>query len=115
MLLTASEIFSNQPMGFTDKIVEISRALEPGQEVQIIHGPFQGSRALVTRFITARERVEILIEWMGRTVRAEADVTDLKPLINYCESASIINVNDVSHGAWMQERQQLSMRNARMQ
>jgi hypothetical protein len=35
--------------------------------------------------------------------------------INYCESASIINVNYVSHGAWMQERQQLSMRNARMQ
>jgi hypothetical protein len=35
--------------------------------------------------------------------------------INYCESASVINVNYVSHGAWMQERQQLSMRNARMQ
>ena len=29
---------------------------------------------------SARERVEILIEWMGRTLRAEADVTDLEPL-----------------------------------
>jgi transcriptional antiterminator RfaH len=63
-----------------DEIVEISRGLEPGQEVEITQGPFQGLNALVTRFISARERVEILIEWMGRTLRAEADVTDLKPL-----------------------------------
>jgi transcriptional antiterminator RfaH len=63
-----------------DEIVEISRALEPGQEVQITQGPFQGLKALVTRVITARERVEILIEWMGRTPCAEAGVTDLEPL-----------------------------------
>ena len=64
----------------TDEIVDISRALEPGQEVEVTQGPFQGLRALVTRLITARERVEILIEWMGRTLRAEAGVTDLKRL-----------------------------------
>jgi transcriptional antiterminator RfaH len=64
----------------TDEIVEISRALEPGLEVEITQGPFQGLKALVTRLITARERVEILIEWMGRTLRAEAGVTDLEPL-----------------------------------
>jgi transcriptional antiterminator RfaH len=63
-----------------DEIVEVSRALEPGQEVEITQGPFQGLTALVTRLITPRERVEILIEWMGRTLRAEAGVTDLKPL-----------------------------------
>jgi transcriptional antiterminator RfaH len=64
----------------TDEIVEISRVLEPGQEVEITQGPFQGLKALVTRLITARERVEILIEWMGRTLHAEAGVTDLEPL-----------------------------------
>ena len=64
----------------TDEIVDISRALEPGQQVEVTQGPFQGLRALVTRLITARERVEILIEWMGRTLRAEAGVTDLKRL-----------------------------------
>jgi transcriptional antiterminator RfaH len=63
-----------------DEIVEISRALEPGQEVEITQGPFQGLNALVTRLISARERVEILIEWMGRTLRAEAGVMDLEPL-----------------------------------
>jgi hypothetical protein len=39
-----------------------SNAKAPGRNVQITQGPFQGVRALVTRLITARERVEILIE-----------------------------------------------------
>jgi transcriptional antiterminator RfaH len=72
-----SEIKSRSGAG---EIVEVSRALEPGQEVEITQGPFQGLKALVTRLIGARERVEILIEWMGRTLRAEAGVTDLEPL-----------------------------------
>ena len=64
----------------TDEIVEVSRALEPGQEVEITQGPFQGLNAVVTRVINARERVEILIEWMGRSVHAETSVADLVPL-----------------------------------
>jgi transcription antitermination factor NusG len=60
--------------------VEVNQALEPGQNVQITRGPFQGLEALVTRLITARDRVEILIEWMGRGLRAEASVADLVPL-----------------------------------
>jgi transcriptional antiterminator RfaH len=63
-----------------EEIVEVNPTLTPGQSVQITQGPFQGLEALVTRLITARERVEILIEWMGRTLRAEAGMTDLLPL-----------------------------------
>jgi transcriptional antiterminator RfaH len=62
-----------------DEIVEVSLALRSGQEVEIAQGPFQGLKAVITRVINARERVEILIGWMGRTLRAEADVTDLVP------------------------------------
>jgi transcriptional antiterminator RfaH len=64
--------------GMADTL-EISCALEPGQEVEITQGPFQGLRALITRIITARERVEILIEWMGRTLHAEAGIRDVEP------------------------------------
>jgi transcriptional antiterminator RfaH len=64
----------------TDELLEINRGLEPGQNVQISQGPFQGLEALVTRLITARDRVEILIEWMGRSLHAEASVADLVPL-----------------------------------
>jgi len=63
-----------------DELVEVAQALEPGQGVRITQGPFQGLEALVTRLITARERVEILIEWMGRNLHAEISVADLLPL-----------------------------------
>jgi transcriptional antiterminator RfaH len=63
-----------------DDLLEINQGLELGQHVQITRGPFQGLEALVTRLITARDRVEILIEWMGRGLHAEASVADLVPL-----------------------------------
>jgi transcriptional antiterminator RfaH len=64
-----------------EEIVELNQTLEPGQAVQVTQGPFQGLEALVTRVIVAKERVEILIEWMGRTLRAEAGMADLLPLV----------------------------------
>jgi transcriptional antiterminator RfaH len=63
-----------------DDLLEINQGLELGQHVQITRGPFQGLEALVTRLITARDRVEILIEWMGRGLHAEASIADLVPL-----------------------------------
>jgi len=63
-----------------DDLLEVAASMQPGQEVRIAQGPFQGLEALVTRLITARERVEILIEWMGRSLCAEASVGDLLPL-----------------------------------
>jgi transcriptional antiterminator RfaH len=63
-----------------NELVELNRGLEPGQNVRITQGPFQGVEALVTRLITARKRVEILVEWMGRSLYAEASIADLLPL-----------------------------------
>jgi transcriptional antiterminator RfaH len=63
-----------------EEIVEVNQTLEPGQTVQLTQGPFQGLEALVTRVITAKDRVKILIQWMGRTLQAEAGMADLLPL-----------------------------------
>jgi transcriptional antiterminator RfaH len=63
-----------------NEVVEINPELEPGCGVQVARGPFQGLEAVVTRLIPARERVEILIEWMGRNLYAEASADDLLPL-----------------------------------
>jgi transcriptional antiterminator RfaH len=63
-----------------DEIVEINQGLQSGQNVEVAQGPFQGFEALVTRFIAARDRVEILLEWMGRSLYAEVDVADLVPV-----------------------------------
>jgi transcriptional antiterminator RfaH len=63
-----------------DDVVEINPALEPGRPVQVARGPLQGLEAVITRLIPARERVEILIEWMGRSLYAEASAGDLLPV-----------------------------------
>jgi transcription antitermination factor NusG len=64
-----------------DEVVEINPALEPGHTVQVARGPFTGLEAVVSRLIPARDRVEILIEWMGRNLYAEANADDLLPLV----------------------------------
>jgi transcriptional antiterminator RfaH len=63
-----------------DELVEIDQRLESGQNVHVTRGPFEGFEGVVTHLISARDRVEILIEWMGRTLHAEADMADLLPL-----------------------------------
>lgn len=60
-----------------NELIELNHRLEQGQNVRIIKGPFQGSEALVTGLIAARERVEILLEWMGRSLHAEASIADV--------------------------------------
>jgi transcriptional antiterminator RfaH len=62
------------------ELVEVSQQFVPGQKVEISQGPFQGLEALVTRLVVARDRVEMLIEWMGRSLRAESNAADLLPL-----------------------------------
>ena len=63
-----------------DEVIEINPELEPGRTVQLARGPFLGLEAVVTRLVPAKERVEILIEWMGRTLYAEASVNDVLAL-----------------------------------
>jgi transcriptional antiterminator RfaH len=70
-----------------DEILAINVTLEPGQNVQIVQGPFQGLEALVTRLIGPRERVEILVDWMGRSIPVETGTADLLPLTNQGEAS----------------------------
>jgi transcriptional antiterminator RfaH len=61
----------------SDGIAEMDDGFVPGQNVHIACGPLEGQEAIVTRFVGARERVQILIEWMGRNLQAEASIRDL--------------------------------------
>jgi transcriptional antiterminator RfaH len=63
-----------------EEILEVNQGLEPFQKVQVVQGPFQGFEGLITRLLAARDRIEILIEWMGRNLHAEANIADLVPL-----------------------------------
>lgn len=54
-----------------EEIVTIDPEIKVGQSVQITEGPFQGLEALVTRLMPAKERIRVLIEFLGRSVETE--------------------------------------------
>ncbi len=53
------------------EIITIDPEIRVGDEVQITGGPFQGLQALVTRVLPAKERVRVLLEFLGRSVETE--------------------------------------------
>ena len=57
---------SDQPMAVEDR-------LQIGSEVTVSAGAFLGSRGVVLRVLPARQRVQILLDFLGRTTMAEVD------------------------------------------
>jgi transcriptional antiterminator RfaH len=47
--------------------------ISPGAEVSVTQGPFQGFSGVVVRTLRAKQRVEILLDFLGRTTVAEVD------------------------------------------
>ena len=51
----------------------VDDALFVGAEVTVADGALLGSRGIVVRFLPARQRVQILLDFLGRTTLAELD------------------------------------------
>ena len=51
--------------------------LSPGDNVRIMQGAFAGLEAVVTQILPARERVKILMDFLGRKVEADVDCASL--------------------------------------
>ena len=60
----------DEPMGVED-------GLKAGVEVLVADGPFMGTRGLVVRAMPGRQRVQILLDFLGRTTLAEVERTSL--------------------------------------
>lgn len=56
-----------------DETRVIEQTLEVGAEVQIAGGAFDGFRALVTRVMPARQRVAVLLDFLGKQTLVELD------------------------------------------
>lgn len=54
--------------------VEIPTSVSIGEEVQVVEGPFQGIRAIVTGLVPARARVTVLLELLG--MEREVEVSE---------------------------------------
>jgi len=57
---------AEEPMAVDDR-------LYPGADVTVAEGAFLGFSGIVVRVLPARQRVQILLEFLGRTTIAEVD------------------------------------------
>jgi transcriptional antiterminator RfaH len=59
--------------------IVIQPQIEIGEEVNVIAGPFQGLRAVVSRVLPARERVAVLLEVLGMEREVEVSTKAVLP------------------------------------
>ena len=58
-----------------EELRTIATTLQPGDEVEIAEGAMRGLTAVVSRVIPSRERVAVLMEFLGRQTTIEVPVT----------------------------------------
>jgi transcriptional antiterminator RfaH len=80
-LATLSEeiVVALQSRAGSDEIVTIDSSLKIGQPVHIIEGPFQGLEVVVTQLLPARERIRVLLEFLGRPLEMEVPAQKVLP------------------------------------
>jgi transcriptional antiterminator RfaH len=57
------------------EVKELNGELSQGDQVKIVRGVFVGLEAVVTQLVSAKERVKILMDFLGRKVEAEVGCT----------------------------------------
>ena len=63
--------------------MDVQDRLFPGAEVTVAEGAFLGSHAIILRVLPAKQRVQVLLDFLGRTTLAEVDRNSLT-LENRC-------------------------------
>src|ERR1700722_10940433 len=59
----------------TGEVKELSYDLSEGDQVRIVGGAFVGLQAVVTRVLSGKERIKILMDFLGRAMEAEVRCT----------------------------------------
>jgi transcriptional antiterminator RfaH len=72
--LPDSAIHSMREISGDDEVVTFDPELRVGDAVKIAEGAFKGLQALVTQLLPARERVKVLLDFLGRPVEAEVSI-----------------------------------------
>jgi len=71
-VISDSEVARLRALLGEDETKVIDEPLRSGEEVEIASGPFRGFEAMVTRVMPAKERVRILLEFLGQ--KREVDI-----------------------------------------
>ena len=83
LALESLEKYADEVMWFDDLMREFeaanpARSVEEGEEVEVAHGPFAGMKGIVTRLLSGEQRVQLLMEVLGRTNQVEVPAANLK-------------------------------------
>ncbi len=62
-----------------EELAQVSTEPRPGDEVVMTGGGFHGLRAVVTQYFPAKERVRVLLEFMGRQMEIEMSAAAALP------------------------------------
>jgi transcriptional antiterminator RfaH len=65
-----------------EEIVIFNPEIQVGQAVRIAEGPFQGLEALVTHLLPAKERIRVLLDFLGRSLETEVPTPKVLPLVS---------------------------------
>jgi transcriptional antiterminator RfaH len=63
-----------------EEIVTYNPEIQVGQSVRIAEGPLQGLEVLVTHLLPAKERIRVLLDFLGRSVEAEVSTPKVLPV-----------------------------------
>jgi len=69
-----------------EETIEHVPTFAPGEEVQIMDGPFCGLAAVIERPASAARRVQVLLEFLGRMTSVEVEASQLTGATRYPES-----------------------------
>jgi transcriptional antiterminator RfaH len=69
--LPEETVLALQTKAGAEEIITVDSSLKVGQPVHIVDGPFQGLEVVVTRVLPARERIRVLLEFLGRPLEME--------------------------------------------
>jgi transcriptional antiterminator RfaH len=77
--LPENTVMALQLRAGAEEVVTIDSSLKIGQPVQFIEGPFQGLEVVVTQLLPAKERIRVLLEFLGRSLEMEVPAEKVLP------------------------------------
>jgi transcriptional antiterminator RfaH len=69
------------------EIKELNYELSRGDQVKIVNGTFTGLEAVVTQVLPAKERVKVLMDFLGRKIEAEFERSNVLPQVGHSLAA----------------------------
>jgi transcriptional antiterminator RfaH len=77
--LPEDTVIALQSKAGAEEVVTVDSSPQIGQPVQLIEGPFQGLEVVVTQLLPARERIRVLLEFLGRSLEMEVPAGKVLP------------------------------------